>query len=305
VSEADVALARLTARQHGVFTVDQARCCGLSERTVRSRVASGRYERLHPGVFAVAGVAPSWSRDVIGAVLSIRGLGAASHRTAAHLWEMVSHRPRRIEVVAVRHRRVDTPTSTIHESVDLLPEDVVLVDGIPTTTARRTVVDMGASSPPWLVERALDTGLRMGLFTTMDVRRLIARVARSGRNGIGTIRPLIDERLRWESVTESVLEDLFRSVLSESGVEMPVPQFEVVDPSGTFVCRADFAYPDRAILIELDSERYHMDPIAFQRDRDKQNRAQQLGWTVFRFTWRQLIDRPHSVTQLLASETAR
>lgn len=301
MSKADIALSRLAADQHGVFTLPQAVACGIGERTVRSRTADGRYERVHDGVFVIAGSVPSWHRDVISGVYSVPTLGAASHRTAAHLWGLVSGRPRTIEVVALRHRRTKHPTITIHESVDLELDDIVVVDGIPTTTARRTVVDMGATSPPWLVERALDSGLRSGLFTALDVRRFIARVARSGRNGIGTIRPLVNERLQWATVTESELEDLFRSVISESQLEMPRPQFEVFDPRGEFVCRADFAYPDRRILVELDSERFHMDPLTFQSDRDKQNRAQQLGWVVYRFTWRQLIDRPESVTRLLAS----
>ena len=42
-----------------------------------------------------------------------------------------------------------------------------------------------------------------------------------------------------------------------------------------------------------------MDPESFQRDRDKQNRAQMLGWTVYRVTWRQLIDDPDSVRAIL------
>ena len=127
-------------------------------------------------------------------------------------------------------------------------------------------------------------------------------VAKSGRNGIGRIRPLVEQRLEWASLaTESALEDRFVSLVRRSGAPVPTAQFEVRDGLGRFVCRADFAYPDHRILIELDSERYHLDRETFQRDREKQNTAQQLGWTVYRFTWQQLSDDPASVLGVLAS----
>ncbi len=155
-----------------------------------------------------------------------------------------------------------------------------------------------------MVESCLDKGLSDGLFTIRELQGYLASVARSGRNGVGTIRPLIEERTGWSGATESALEDLFRSIVSRAGLELPQPQYVVLDDLGQFVCRADFAYPHRMMLVELDSEKYHMDPKSFQADRRKQNRAQQLGWMVFRFTWRQLIDDPGSVLRILASQDA-
>jgi hypothetical protein len=55
------------------------------------------------------------------------------------------------------------------------------------------------------------------------------------------------------------------------------------------------------VLIDPDSEAYHMDRTSFQRDREKQNAAQILGWTVYRFTWRRLIDTPAALIRTLAS----
>ncbi len=221
--------------------------------------------------------------------------------TAAHLWGMMSRQPDIVEIVARRHQRVHREPFILHESKDLLASDVVEINGIPVTTAVRTVVDLGASAPPWLVERCLDTGLRKELFTAWEIRCFIARVARPGRTGVGTIRPLIEERLVWDTVTESNLEDLFRSVISSLPLPMPDPQHKLFKPSGDFVGRFDFAYPTRMALIETDSERWHMDPLSFQRDREKQNNAHALGWTVYRFTWRQLIDEPESVREIVTA----
>ena len=292
-------LAAIARDQRGVFTLRQAEAVGFSARTIRDRVRRGTLERVHSGVYGFPGGEETWHRSVKAAVLSSSGLVAASHSTAAHMWGMMSRRPDTIETVLRRHRRVQRPPFVVHESKDLLPMDVVDLDGIAVTTPVRTIVDLGASAPSWLVERCLDDGLRRELFTAWDVRCFIARVARSGRNGIGTIRPLIEERLEWATLTDSTLEDLFRSVVTPLPVPAPDVQFKLFDTVGDFVGRFDFAYEERLAFFETDSIRWHMDPVAFERDREKQNRAHALGWTVYRITWRQLLDDPESVRRLV------
>ena len=299
VSSSETLLARIAAEQHGVFSIGQAHELGFDPSTIRKRAHRGMYVRLHRGVYAVAGAPTTWRREAAGLVQSVPALAAASHKTAAYLWELSTREPVRAEVVTVRHRRVIRDDPQIHESVDLEERDVVVLDGLPTTTAVRTIVDLGASASPGYVEHCLDTGLRMGLFTVDDVARFVDRVAKSGRNGIGTIRPLIEERLDWTLATESALEDLFVRIVAASGLPLPDAQFVVTD-GGYFVCRSDFAYPDARMLIELDSEQFHMDRVTFQKDRRKQNAALALGWSVYRFTWRQLQDHPAEVISMIS-----
>jgi len=277
--------------QRGVFTLAQAEACGLPRRTVAGRVVQGLYDVIHPGVYGLAGSDDTWMQAVIGAVLSASEPAAASHQTAARLWGMADRKPGIIEVVSRRHLRVKRDRFTVHESKDLAEHDIVQLDGVSVT----------ASAPSWVVEKCLDTGLRKRLFTIWDVHRFMCGVARPGRTGIGTIRPLVEERLTWQAITESDLEDLFRKIVASSSYPMPDTQHRLLDAEGTFVGRFDFAYPSRLAIIETDSEGFHMDPVSFQRDREKQNRAHALGWTVYRVTWRQLIDDPDSVLQIIAA----
>lgn len=295
----DRLLAAIASEQYGVFTRRQALAAGVTATSIDTRTDRGTYDRLFPGVYAIAGSSSGWHRSVTSAVLAGTEPAAASHRTAAHLWGMTDRRPDDIEIVSRRHLRVKRENYIVRESKDLVSTDVVTVDGIPTTSAVRTIVDLGAAAPPWYVERCLDTALRKELFTTWEVHRFIARVAKRGRNGIGTIRPLVDARLTWVGVTESDLEDLFRRVISSTSHPMPVTQYELAEPNGRFVGRFDFAYVDQMVLIETDGERFHSDAVSFQRDREKQNRAHALGWTVYRFTWRQLVDEPHTVRAII------
>jgi len=299
MEQADRLLTAMATVQYGVFTRKQAIAAGLNTHTIDDRTDRGMYQRIHPGVYGIAGSPEQWHRTVIAAVFAATEPAAASHRTAAYLWGMTDRCPTGIEIAARRHLRVKRGDHQVRESKDLRTSDIVLVDAIPTTAAVRTIVDLGASAPPWFVEKCLDTGLRTQLFDIWDVQRFIMRVARRGRNGIGTIRPLVEERLTWQGITDSDLEDLFRRVVASTPFPMPDTQHVVYEPGGEFVGRYDFAYPVKLSIIETDSEGYHMDPVSFQRDRDKQNRAQMLGWTVYRVTWRQLVDDPESVRAIL------
>jgi very-short-patch-repair endonuclease len=287
-------LGERAARRHGVFTLRDAKDLGIPDRSVRNRSAVGRYRRVEPGVYAFVGSPESQLREIAAAVLSFPDLAAASHQTAAELWGLTRRGIRTPEVVTTRWDRVHRPGLRVHESLDLLPEDVMERNAIPITSPVRTVVDLGASNK-WVVEAALEEGVRRGLFGLRDVEEFVARVGRRGRRGVGVIRPLLRARRRWDKVTESALEDRFRKLVTEAGLPDPKPQFEVRDVHDGFVCRADFAYPAARVLIELDSEAHHLDRLAFRRDRSKQNRAVVLGWTVLRYTWWDLSDRPYDV----------
>ena len=300
MSNLEELLGPIAESQHGVFSLDQARRVGVERSTLDKRVARGALTKAQSTVYAFPGSAATWQREVTSLVLSVPGLAAASHKTAAFIWGMTSFEPETTEVVTARHRRIHRQNPQIHESKDLQPADVTVVDGIPTTTSVRTVVDVGASASQQYVEHCLDTGLRLELFTLMEVQAFIKRVARSGRSGIGKIRPLVDERIGWHAATESALEDRFRRLITRSGLPVPASQYLVHEASAV-VCRADFAYPDHRILIELDGEQYHMDRATFQNDREKQNRAHALGWTVYRFTWRQVKEAPESVVATLSA----
>lgn len=65
--------------------------------------------------------------------------------------------------------------------------------------------------------------------------------------------------------------------------------------AGRFVARADFAYPDRRLAIEVDGFETHSTPRALQSDLARQNALVALGWTVLRFTWSDVVRRPEAV----------
>jgi hypothetical protein len=292
-------LAEVAEQQNGVVSLDQARSIGLTDHRITSLVQGGYLTRPASGALQIAGCPPSWHQQVMVAVAAAGDAALASHQTAAFLWELIGFRPDEIEVVMPRWDRSQKQSFKVHESKDLLPQDFDRVEGIPVTTAVRTIVDLGATAR-WLVEGALERGIRLGLFTLGDVGAFVRRVGRRGRRGVGVIRPLLEQRLRWDRATESELEDLFRNVWSHPGRPEPAAQHVIVDGTGRFVCRADFAFPDARLRIELDSEAYHMDRPTFRKDRSVQNRTELLGWRTLRYTWWDLTSRPAAVVAEVA-----
>ena len=291
--------AAIAESQFGVVSTTQARSVGFSDDQLVYLVRSGKLRRPSRSVLAVAGSPRSWHQGVMVAVLSAGPAAFASHATAAYLWRMIGIRPKRIEIVMHRWNR-SLQKVTVHESTDLVETDTTLLGSIPVTTPVRTVVDLGASARH-LVPRALDAGLRNRLFTLEDMAALVGRVGRRGRRGVGVIRPLIEERLHWNGVAESELEDLFRRVCQRFELPQPQAQVDIRNLDGSFVCRTDFAYPDRLLRIELDSEAFHMDRTTFRKDRAVQNVTELLGWKTLRYTWWDLVTRPEHVADELRS----
>ena len=296
-------LAHVAEAQHGAFSLTQAETAGMSRSTLWDRIELGLYRQFQEGVFLIAGTPDSWHRRVVASVLSEGDLAAASHETAALLLGLIDRRGGDIHVVTKRWMRRPRPEVTLHESNDLVASDIVVVDGIPTTNVARTVVDLGATAR-WLVPGALGHAVRSGQTDLDQVEAFVARVARRGRRGVGVIRPIIRERRRWERRTESELEDQFVKVVRQFDLPEPVAQFILRDDSGDFVCRADFAYPSSRVLVELDGYAHHSDEEAFQKDRTKQNRAQLLGWSVLRYTWRDVVDRPATLASEISAVLA-
>ncbi len=68
-----------------------------------------------------------------------------------------------------------------------------------------------------------------------------------------------------------------------------------VDPSTDPRCWTDLAFPGCRLAVEVDGWAWHIDPDRFQRDPARQNALVLAGWTVLRFTWSDVTERPDRV----------
>jgi very-short-patch-repair endonuclease len=67
----------------------------------------------------------------------------------------------------------------------------------------------------------------------------------------------------------------------------------------------DVAFPKSMVAVEVDGRAWHTDARTFVSDRQRQNLLVNAGWTVLRFTWTVLTDRPGSVLSEIRSALLR
>lgn len=293
------ALTTRAATRHGLLTIDDLAELGINRERARRLVASGVLHRPARGVYRVAGAPVTWHQQVLVACLAHRPTGVASHRCAARLWDL---RPFRdddvVEVSVARTRQTETGTGVRHRSKDLCDAHVTTVAGIPVTTPARTVVDLGAVAPDFLVATALEQLLVRRLLTVAEASAMVEEVGRQGRNGVGVLRAVLERRALGDEVGDSGLEAVMAQLLVDAGLPLPVFQYELV--VGGVLRRLDFAFPDLRIAIEVDGFERHTGSAVFEDDRVRGNALELAGWLVLRFTMRQILDHPGYVAAAVA-----
>jgi hypothetical protein len=67
----------------------------------------------------------------------------------------------------------------------------------------------------------------------------------------------------------------------------------------------DFHWPDARLVVETDGHEHHGTRAAFERDRARDQALAAAGWTVLRFTYRQVLEEPARVRDVLLSVRSR
>jgi very-short-patch-repair endonuclease len=104
--------------------------------------------------------------------------------------------------------------------------------------------------------------------------------------------------------TRSAAERRAVALLKAAGIRGWQVNAEIHDDVG-LVGRGDLVFRAARLVVELDGWAFHSDPDRFQHDRTRQNRLVRAGWTVLRFTWRDLADRPDAVVAEVSATLAR
>jgi len=295
---ADRRIAELAARQHGVFTRAQAFERGVTEGMMNRRLVSGRWDRLYAGVYRVAGVPSSWRQALLAACFALGPRAVVSHRAAAALWRLPGFEPGHIELIVPRRCKRTIRGGSVHRPLILPSVDVTTIDGIPATSAARTLLDIASTAAADVIEEALDDALRRRLVSISRLRWRLDDTARKGRPGVSLMRRLLDARTAELSVPQSVLETRLLRLLKRSDLPMPRLQHRVKD-GGRLVAIVDFAYPEQLIAIEALGHRWHGGRTRWRRDLARMNALTALGWQVIHVTWDDLTERPTHVVALI------
>lgn len=260
IDTGDRVIAKVAARQHGVVTSRQLNAAGIDKSGVARRVAAGRLHRFYRGVYAVGHRRLSNCGRWMAAVLAYGRGAVVSHRSAAELWGMLPPRAGPVHVTAgASGGRSKRAGIHLHRSPPLPNDQTTRHDGIPVTTPARTVADLRRVA------------------TVDEVRRAIRRAEFLGLEVGG-------EAAREPALTRSRLERRFLLMCRRH--HLPEPEVNVI-VGGREV---DFLWRDRMLVVETDGYQAHRGHQAFEDDRAKDADLRVLGFTVVRFTYRQVVE---------------
>jgi very-short-patch-repair endonuclease len=249
---------------------------------VQRRVRSGAWQELHPRVYLVSGHRRTPEVRVRAAWLWAGGEPAAVTGLAAAHWHgMLEALPARIELtvpsathrapppgVAVRRRDLHDADLTHHR--DLWVADRPLA-------ALETAITLPDGSA--FLDRALQRFVPFPALYDCYCRNL-------GRRGWTEAGRLITAAAdRADSAAERILKQLLR--------DAGITGWVVGHRFGPHLL--DLAFPARRVAIEVDGWAWHVDVDRFRADRRKGNALTHAGWTLLRFTWHDLVTRPHEV----------
>lgn len=246
--------------------------------------AQGRVVAILPGVYVCAEAADDisvrasavhrWDRDAV-------VCGAAAARLT--FWPTL---PVGKMHVAVRHARASRPGFAF-ERRRVPSEEICRINEIAMTSPALTAVDLAAHDDG----AAIDEVLRRRLVTVGMLEQALE--ATSGRSGHAVRRRVVaDSRTEPWSQAERLLHRLLR----EARLRGWRANVEVVARGRRYFI--DVAFPSARVAVEVDGLAYHNAQTA-QHDLERQNNLILEGWTVLRFTWGMLTERPDLVVQTI------
>ena len=290
-------LAATAHRQRGAFTRRQALDAGFDPGEIRASLRSGEWVTVRRGVYVTQGRWRAVANDraerhrieVAAAFLVTTGDVVASHGSACPVLGLATTSTVDDPVSLTRttgesHRGL---TLTIRVA-PLDPDEVVVIDGMPTTSAPRTILDLARM---WSFRDAVvtaDDALRQGHVSREELINLHIRRhswPRAGR--VSRVIGFADGR------SESVGESLSRVVFAEGGLPPPTLQYEVRDGQ-ELVARVDFCWEDEGVIGEFDGRVKYTDRDVLMREKRREDRLRAMGWRFLRFGWED-IQRPRTL----------
>lgn len=198
-----------------------------------------------------------------------------SHGSAAALWGLLRPVGGPVHVsVPTTSGRLSRRGIHLHRVPSLSPSSLAIRGGregghctcrhdIPVTIVQRTIDDLDGTVPSYLVRRARRQAELMGV-------RLKGAEGRRQR---------------------SDLEEDFFALISYHRLPLPETNVKI----GRW--EVDFVWREQRVVVETDSFTYHQGSVAFQDDHDRDLDLRRRGYTVLRFSDKQIDEEPKRVVE--------
>lgn len=275
------------------FTADEAAFAGVT----RAQLRGSAYRRLGAGLYRWIVLEESPLLKLVAVAKRLPAGAAFSGWTAAWLHGLDVKPCDPIEVTIPDPIGSGRRAGASIRRAALGANEILLRNGLPTTSALRTVLDLGGREP--LIEGvvAADLFLHAGLVSIADVRHYVAE--HPGGKGIARLRLVVDLA---DAKAESPMETRLRLLLVLAGLPRPEVQVSIHDDRGRFLARPDLLYRAARLAVEYDGGN-HRDRLV--DDDRRQNRLTAAGIQSLRFTAADVYGSPSlvaiQVRQALAS----
>jgi predicted transcriptional regulator of viral defense system len=267
--------------QAGIVSRRQAIDAGMSAAAIAARTKSGRWRRVHPGVYTTFTGPMTRDAQLWAAVLAAGPGAQLSHQTAAELNRLTDQSLPVIHVTIPPNRRITTPQGVIIHISSSLSGGWRFARGIPPHTfAEETIVD--------LAHGATELNDVIAYVTAGFAKR---KVSEGRIKAVAAAR----KKLRWRSELDeiadaaaggahSVLEYRYdHDVEQAHGLPKAAKQVKFTKPDGSRGYR-DRYYEKYKLIVELDGKQFHP-PEHKGRDQDRDNEAAATVGSTLRYGW--------------------
>ena len=157
------------------------------------------------------------------------------------------------------------------------------LDGIPIVSPARAVYDIAYRHNWEKVKRALTNAWSMELTCGKRIHAVGKTWLKRGRAGTVAMRELLAVRPIDYQPPASNLELRFLDILERHGEPEPQRQIDVGDEL-SWIGRVDMLCADVPLLVEIQSDRYHVAPLDESADADRFRRLRAAGFSVLALT---------------------
>ena len=299
------------ADEHGVLLRSEAVASGIDDNALRRAVRSGRIVRLRQGAYVLG---PVWqSTDKVGRhrllVVAVRrqyGDDVALSHISACIeqggpnWGLDLSAVHLTNLFGVGERK---GAKVVHHRGVCRVDDVTRLDGGWITSPARTAMDTACIAAREPAVAVLDHFQQRGLAT----REQLDQVFETMRSTPDSLSLLLKLELS-DGMAESVGETRTRLLCKNERLPAPIPQFEILHPSGLLAGRVDFAWPDRKVMLEFDGVQKYLrlrregETIeqTILREKAREDLLRELtGWLMIRLIWADLESPTATANRIL------
>ena len=282
----NVQLIRMAEQQADLVATWQLLAAGWSAAKVKHHAHSGSWRRVHPGVYALTHAPLArrqlWLAATLSAPNTVLSHASAGACFAFRPWEGAfeivtrpgSGGPKRLGSLLICRSAA-------------LAGETALYDGIPVTTAERSLIDLAPQLSARELGRAFREAVRLKLTTAKRLQAVLGRhPGRRGSTGLGELAERYAD-LPY-SRTRSNAEARALEVLHDGGIAPDVNR----RVSGE---EADLSWPGSRLIIEIDGPDFHR---FADEDARKQRVWEAAGWTVRRLGSDQVYRAPERLVAL-------